>query len=160
MSGRLVGDAELETALEDARERGLRVVLATGCFDLLHPGHLSYLREARALGDLLVVGVNTDESVARVKGPGRPLVADADRAEVVAALEPVDLAVLFPEVRAEALLRRVRPALFVKGGDFDPGNLPEAQTAAELGTEVVMIPYLAGYSTEALLTAIRDGSER
>ena len=145
--GRVVGDSELETELASAAQRGDRVILTNGCFDLLHPGHLGFLREARSLGDLLVVGVNSDDAALRLKGPGRPLVADVDRAAMLAALEPVDLAVIYPELRADELIRRVLPAVYVKGGDFSPGTLPEAEVAAELGVEVRVIAYLRGYST-------------
>ncbi|MEA2682791.1 MAG: D-beta-D-heptose 7-phosphate kinase / D-beta-D-heptose 1-phosphate adenosyltransferase [Chloroflexota bacterium] len=154
--GRFVGEAELETALADVRERGQTVVLTNGAFDLLHPGHLGYLREAKRLGDVLVVGVNTDDSVTRLKGPGRPLVAEEDRAEMLAALEPVDLVVLFSEQRADDLIRRVRPDLYVKGGDYSPESLPEADTAAELGIDVRLIDYRRGYSTTALVERMRE----
>jgi D-beta-D-heptose 7-phosphate kinase/D-beta-D-heptose 1-phosphate adenosyltransferase len=153
--GRVVGEAELETELRAAREEGLRVVLTNGTFDILHPGHLGYLREARSLGDLLVVGVSADDAVARLKGPGRPLVPAEDRADLVAALEPVDLVVLFDELRADDLLGRVRPDLYVKGGDYHPDVLPEAETCAELGIEVRMVEYRRGYSTTALLRRLR-----
>jgi rfaE bifunctional protein nucleotidyltransferase chain/domain len=154
--GRFVGEAELETALTRAREEGQTVVLTNGAFDVLHPGHLGYLREARGLGDLLVVGVNTDDAVTRLKGPGRPLVAENDRAEMLAALEPVDLVVLFPEPRADDLIRRVRPDVYVKGGDYSPESLPEADTAAELGIDVRLIDYRRGYSTTALIERMRE----
>lgn len=154
--GRVVGEAELEAELVRAREEGKTVVLTNGAFDLLHPGHLGYLRQARRLGDLLVVGVNTDDSVTRLKGPGRPLVAEDDRAELLAALEPVDLVVLFPEPRADDLIRRVHPDLYVKGGDYSPESLPEADTAAELGIEVRLIDYRRGYSTTALIDRVRE----
>jgi rfaE bifunctional protein nucleotidyltransferase chain/domain len=149
--GRVVGDAELETELAAATRSAERVVLTNGCFDLLHPGHLGFLRAAKNLGDLLVVGVNSDDAARRLKGPGRPLVADSDRAEMLAALVPVDLAVIYPELRADELIRRVLPSVYVKGGDFDPGTLPEAAVAAELGVEVRVITYLPGYSTVAQL---------
>ena len=154
--GRVVGEAELETALREARETGNRIVLTNGCFDILHPGHLGYLREARGLGDVLVVGVNTDDSAMRLKGPGRPLVAAEDRAEMLAALDPVDLVVLFGELRADDLMRRVQPDVYVKGGEYSPDRLPEAETAGELGVEVRMIDYRRGYSTTALLERMRE----
>jgi rfaE bifunctional protein nucleotidyltransferase chain/domain len=154
--GRVVSSDQLEAALAEARGAGLRVVLTNGVFDLLHPGHLAYLREARALGDLLVVGVNADESVRRLKGPSRPLLPEADRAEMVAALEPVDLVTVFTELRAGELLRRVRPAIYVKGGDYRPDTLPEAPAAAELGAEVRLISFRPGYSTTGLLQRIRE----
>ena len=154
--GRLVGEAELDTALREAREAGKRVVLTNGCFDILHPGHLGYLRGARGLGHVLVVGVNTDDAALRLKGPGRPLMAAEERAEMVAALEPVDLVVLFGELRADELMRRVLPDVYVKGGDYPPESLPEAETAAELGIEVRMIEYRRGYSTTALLQQLKE----
>ena len=157
--GRVVGDAELESELAAAGDRGDRVVLTNGCFDLLHPGHLGFLRDARGLGDLLVVGVNSDDAAFRLKGPGRPLVADADRAELVAALDPVDLVVIYPELRADELIRRLRPAVYVKGGAFAPDTLPEAPTAAELGVEVRVIPYHHGYSTAGQLQRAREVGE-
>ena len=153
--GRFVGEAELDTALREAREAGKRIVLTNGCFDILHPGHLGYLRESRGLGDVLVVGVNTDDAALRLKGPGRPLMAAEDRAEMLAALEPVDLVVLFGELRADELIRRVQPDVYVKGGEFSPESLPEAETAAELGIEVRMIEYWRGYSTTALLQQMK-----
>jgi rfaE bifunctional protein nucleotidyltransferase chain/domain len=155
--GRVVGRAELDAELSDARERGLRVVLTNGVFDLLHPGHLYYLRQAREQGDLLVVGVNADASVRRLKGADRPLVGENDRAELLAALEPVDLVIVFAEPRADDLLRSVRPAIYVKGGDYSPETLPEAETAAEVGAELRLIQYRPGYSTSALLQKIRAG---
>jgi rfaE bifunctional protein nucleotidyltransferase chain/domain len=105
---------------------------------------------------MLVVGVSTDDSVTRLKGLGRPLVGEADRAEMLAALEPVDLVVLFPEPRADELIRRVRPDLYVKGGDYSPESLPEWETTAELGVEVRLIEYRRGYSTTALLARMRE----
>jgi rfaE bifunctional protein nucleotidyltransferase chain/domain len=157
--GRVVGDAELETELAAAGQRGDRVVLTNGCFDLLHPGHLHFLREARSLGDLLVVGVNSDDAALRLKGPGRPLVADVDRAELLAALEPVDLVVIYPELRAVELIGRVHPSLYVKGGDFSPDTLPEAPAAAALGVDVRVIEYRRGYSTAGQLRRAREAGE-
>jgi rfaE bifunctional protein nucleotidyltransferase chain/domain len=158
--GRVVGDAELETELAAASQRGDRVVLTNGCFDLLHPGHLAFLREAKTLGDLLVVGVNSDDAALRLKGHGRPLVADVDRAELLAALEPVDLVVIYPELRAVELIGRVRPSIYVKGGDFSPDTLPEAPAAAELGVDVRVIEYRRGYSTAVQLRRAREAGER
>jgi rfaE bifunctional protein nucleotidyltransferase chain/domain len=155
--GKVVGRAELETELADARERDLRIVLTNGVFDLVHAGHLYYLRQAREQGDMLIVGVNADDSVRRLKGPDRPLVAEADRAELVAALAPVDLVVIFGEPRADELLREVRPAIYVKGGDYRAGTLPEAETAAQVGAELRFISYRPGYSTSALIERIRSG---
>jgi rfaE bifunctional protein nucleotidyltransferase chain/domain len=130
-----------------------RVVLTNGVFDLLHVGHLRYLRAARALGDLLVVGVNADISVRK---PGRPLVPEAERAELVAALEPVDYVVIFAEPTASSLVRELRPRVYVKGADYADKPLPEADAAREVGAEVVLIPLVADRSTTRLAELLRS----
>ncbi len=138
------------------RETGRRVVFTNGCFDLLHPGHISYLRAARSLGDALVVGLNSDASVRRLKGPLRPVVPEGDRATVLGALESVDAVVLFGEDTPVRLLRELKPALYVKGGDYKIEELPEARVAAEIGAEVKILPFKPGYSTSALIEKIRS----
>lgn len=137
-------------------EAGARLVFTNGCFDLLHPGHVSYLRTARALGDALVVGLNSDASVRGLKGSLRPVVPEGDRAIMLAALESVDAVVVFDEDTPIRLLREVRPAVYVKGGDYDIKDLPEAEVAAEIGAEVKILPFEPGYSTSALIERIRD----
>ena len=132
------------------------MVFTNGCFDLLHPGHVSYLRAARALGDALVVGLNSDASVGRLKGPFRPVVPEGDRAAVLAALEPVDAVVVFGEDTPVRLLRELKPAVYVKGGDYRIEDLPEAEVAAEIGAEVKILPFEPGYSTTALIEKIRS----
>ena len=128
-----------------------RVVTTNGCFDLLHVGHLALLREAKALGDILVVAVNDDASVRRLKGPSRPVVSEADRAELVAALEPVDYVVLFSEDTPEAVLGAIRPAIHVKGGDYLPEDLPEARVVEQNGGTIAIVPLLPGYSSTDLI---------
>src|SRR5207244_11225789 len=123
----------LQAELALAREVGSRVVLTNGVFDLLHVGHLRYLRQARAEGDLLVVGVNSDSSVNK---PGRPLVPEAERAELVAALDPVDFAVIFASPTADDLLLTLRPDVYVKGADYSEHTLPEAATARDIGARL------------------------
>lgn len=132
------------------------MVLTNGVFDLLHIGHLRYLRQARLAGDILVVGVNADASVAK---PGRPLVPEAERAELVAALAPVDYAVVFAEPTADALLRAVRPDVYVKGADYSESTLPEAATAHELGAQLVFVPLVPDRSSSALARAARTRSQ-
>ncbi len=139
-----------------AREEGRRVVFTNGCFDLLHPGHVSYLRAARALGDALVVGLNSDASVKRLKGPERPVVPQEDRAAVLVALESVDAVVVFEEDTPVRLLRELKPAVYVKGGDYRIEDLPEAEVSAQIGTEVKILPFEPGYSTTALIEKIRN----
>jgi rfaE bifunctional protein nucleotidyltransferase chain/domain len=132
---------------------GKRLVVTNGCFDLLHLGHVRYLQAARALGDALAVGVNGDASVRALKGEGRPLNNERDRAEVLAALRCVDYVAVFPEVRATQFLERVRPAIYVKGGDYKPETLnPEERGAlAKIGAEIRIIPFEAGYSTTGII---------
>jgi D-beta-D-heptose 7-phosphate kinase/D-beta-D-heptose 1-phosphate adenosyltransferase len=138
------------------RRRGGRLVATGGCFDLLHPGHLSLLRQARALGDALVVCVNSDESVRRRKGPGRPIVPAADRITLLEALEPVDAVIMFDEDTPTALLETLRPDLWVKGGDYTMGEIPEAAVVHRHGGQVMIIPLVGGYSTSRLVSAARS----
>lgn len=142
---------EIPPQIAEVREAGGRVVFTNGCFDLIHPGHVSYLRAARSLGDALVVGLNSDASVVRLKGPSRPVVPEGDRAAVLAALEPVDAVVIFDEDAPVRLLRELRPAVYVKGGDYSIEDLPEAKVAAEIGAEVEILPFEPGHSTSALI---------
>jgi rfaE bifunctional protein nucleotidyltransferase chain/domain len=142
--------------ISELREAGGRVVFTNGCFDLLHPGHVSYLRAARSLGDALVVGLNSDASVRRFKGPPRPLVPEKDRATMLAALDSVDAVVIFAEDTPVRLMRELKPAVYVKGGDYRIEDLPEAKVAEEFGAEVRIIPFESGYSTSALIEKIKN----
>ena len=151
----LAGAAALRAELE-AGNPGLRIVATNGCFDLLHVGHLRYLTEARARGDLLWVGLNGDASVTALKGPTRPVNCEDDRAEILAALRVVDLVTIFPEVRAHRFLEAVRPHLYVKGGDytvdqFDPGERAVLQA---VGAEIEVLPLVPGKSTTGTLRRI------
>ncbi len=128
---------ELAERLAESRA-GRRVVLANGCFDLLHVGHLRYLRDARSRGDVLVVAVNTDESVRRLKGEGRPLVPLVERAELLLALEPVDHVVAFDEATLEVTLRTLVPDVHAKGTDYTVETVPEAPIDDELGIEIAI----------------------
>ena len=141
--------------IAEVREAGGRVVFTNGCFDLLHPGHVSYLWAARSLGDALVVGLNSDASIKKLKGPSRPVVPEGDRALVLSALEPVDAVVVFGEDTPVRLMRELRPAVYVKGGDYRIEDLPEAKVAEEIGAEVNLLPFEPGYSTTALIERIK-----
>ena len=142
-----------------ARERdaldaaGRRLVFTNGCFDLLHAGHVRYLRQARALGDALAVGLNSDRSVRELKGAGRPLNPQEDRAEVLCALGCVDYVVIFDSPRATGVLRAVRPHVYAKGGDYTPDSLDAEERAALQagGAEIRILPLVPGRSTTALL---------
>lgn len=139
-----------------ARRRGLRIVATNGCFDLLHYGHVSYLERARKLGDLLVVGLNSDDSVRQLKGPHRPLVRARHRAAVLAALACVDAVVIFPQKRAHRFLAAVRPDIYVKGGDYRPESLDARERAVltAIGTKVRILPFVRGFSTTTLIEKI------
>lgn len=153
--------AQSPTTLEKiraARARGARIVATGGCFDVLHAGHLSCLRAARSLGDFLVVCLNSDESVRRLKGPGRPVNSAADRAALLAALDCVDAVAIFGEDDPSALLDRLRPDLWVKGGDYSGRELPEAALVESWGGRVATVPYLDGHSSTATLRALRTGA--
>jgi rfaE bifunctional protein nucleotidyltransferase chain/domain len=129
-------------------------VATGGCFDLLHAGHVRLLEQARALGDCLIVCLNSDASVARLKGPDRPLVGERDRAAVLGALACVDAVVVFGEDEPTAVLRRLRPDVWAKGGDYAVGDLPEARALAEWGGQAVIVPYVAGRSTTQIIEKV------
>jgi rfaE bifunctional protein nucleotidyltransferase chain/domain len=139
------------------RRRGQRVVATNGCFDLLHFGHVSYLQRARKLGDVFVVGLNGDHSVRELKGPGRPLVPEQQRAAVLAALTCVDAVVIFPEKRAHRFLATVRPDIYVKGGDYRPDTLDPRERAVltAVGVRIRILPFVKGFSTTGLIAKIR-----
>ena len=128
-------------------------MLTNGCFDLLHVGHVRYLEQARGLGNFLAVAVNDDESVRALKGVGRPINAEADRAEVLAALAAVDFVTIFSQQRATEVIEAVRPAIYVKGGDYTPENLNPEELAAlkRVGAEIKILPLVPGKSTSGLL---------
>ncbi|MFL6584179.1 MAG: adenylyltransferase/cytidyltransferase family protein [Chthoniobacterales bacterium] len=142
----------------EMRARGKRLVFTNGCFDLLHVGHVRYLAAARALGDALAVGINGDASVRQLKGAGRPLNNEVDRAAVVAGLASVDYVAIFPEVRATRLLSQICPAVYVKGGDYTEDTLnPEERRQLEIcGTEIRIVPFEGGHSTSQLIARMRS----
>jgi len=152
--GQVVSQDELILHIAQARRNGRRVVFTNGCFDLLHPGHIRCLEQARALGDLLVVAINTDASVRRVKGAGRPVVPEGERAEVLAALAAVDYVTLFDEDTPQRIIVRVLPDVLVKGGDWGPDKIVGRAEVEAAGGRVVSIPLEPGYSTSALLEKI------
>jgi rfaE bifunctional protein nucleotidyltransferase chain/domain len=145
--------------VQELQAGGRKVVFTNGCFDLLHPGHVGYLEAARSLGDALIVGVNTDASVARLeKGPGRPFTPEADRARVLAALACVDRVVLFGEDTPLALITLLTPDVLVKGGDYRLDEIVGRDVVEARGGRVVALPFRPGYSTSGLVDRIRSGS--
>ena len=155
MSGALT-DSE-RRQIEAWRTAGEKIVFTNGVFDLLHRGHVEYLEESRALGDRLVVGVNSDASVRRIKGPERPLVPAEERAELLAALACVDLALVFDADTPERLIREVEPDVLVKGGDWTPDRIVGREFVEARGGRVLNVPLRAGLSTTALIERIVAG---
>lgn len=156
---RIVSRLELKALGEALRAEGRRIVFTNGCFDLLHVGHLRYLEQARGLGDVLVLGLNTDASVQRLKGPKRPIVPEDERAELLAGLRCVDYVTLFDEPLPNDTLTALRPHFHVKGGDYSAESLPETPLVRSLGGEVVIMPLVEGRSTTNVVQRILE-SER
>jgi rfaE bifunctional protein nucleotidyltransferase chain/domain len=156
VSPKIVKLEQLSKQCDTLRSAGKKIVATNGCFDLLHVGHVRYLQAARTIGDVLAVGLNGDRSVRELKGAGRPITTEADRAEILAALECVDLVTIFPQTRATQFIAAARPALYVKGGDYSSETLNEQERALlnEIGADIRLIPFETGYSTSALVEQI------
>ncbi len=154
MTGRVLDLEGARSTAEAARASGRRVVLANGCFDLLHVGHVRYLADARALGDLLIVGVNGDAAVRRLKGPGRPLMPAAERAEILAALRVVDHVVIFDDDTADALVALLRPAVHAKGTDYTPESVPERTAVLAAGGRIAITGDAKQHSTRDVIAEI------
>jgi rfaE bifunctional protein nucleotidyltransferase chain/domain len=153
---RAVGEAGIRAFVEQQRERGLSIVFTNGVFDLLHPGHVRYLQDARKLGDTLIVGLNGDESVRRNKGSGRPITPEHERAELLAALACVDAVVVFREDTPDAIIRTIQPDVLVKGADWPADQIVGRDTVEARGGRVVLIPVEKGYSTTSIVERIRN----
>jgi rfaE bifunctional protein nucleotidyltransferase chain/domain len=156
-------DLDAAVRLADTwRGQGKRLVLANGCFDLLHVGHVRYLQDARSLGDALLVGINADSSVRRLKGPGRPIMTAAERAELVGSLAAVDGVVIFEEDTADALVRALRPSVHAKGTDYTAESVPEGAAVREAGGRVAIAGDPKSHATRDLIQLIADrfGSAR
>ncbi|MCW5851873.1 MAG: D-glycero-beta-D-manno-heptose 1-phosphate adenylyltransferase [Anaerolineae bacterium] len=152
--------ARLASRVEYYRRQGQRIVFTNGCFDILHRGHITYLNRAKALGDILIVGMNSDDSIRRLKGESRPINSLDDRLQVLAALSCVDHVVAFDEDTPTELIRIVRPDVFVKGGDYRRESLPEAPLVEELGGQVHLLPYLQDRSTTGIIERIQAATHR
>jgi D-glycero-beta-D-manno-heptose 1-phosphate adenylyltransferase len=148
--------AEAVALVRQLRAERKTIVFTNGVFDLLHPGHLRYLRHARSLGDALIVGVNSDRSVARNKGPGRPIVPEAERAELLAALDPVDAVAIFDEETPLDIISALQPDVLVKGADWAEDAIVGRDVVEARGGKVVRVPIEPGYSTSAVVAKIRS----
>src|SRR5215470_5840497 len=154
-ASKIVARKELKALGDRLRQEGKRIVLANGCFDILHVGHVRYLAGARAEGDALVVGVNADSGVQGLKGPGRPILGEQARSQLVAALRDVDFVVVFPEPNVEALLLELRPDVHAKGTDYSAATVPERAVAGRLGIQVAIVGDPKNHSTRNLLQTVR-----
>lgn len=139
--------------MTDAKRQGQRIVFTNGCFDLLHPGHTRYLAEARALGDCLMVAINSDRSVRALKGPGRPVFPEAERAEILAALAAVSYVTVFDDLTPQKLIAQMLPQVLVKGADWGHNQIVGREEVEAAGGQVVSIPVVQGFSTSALIEA-------
>jgi len=140
------------------KRNGRRIVFTNGCFDLLHPGHIGSLEQARALGDALIVGLNSDASVRQLKGAGRPVLPERERAEILAGLESVDAVVIFDEPTPREVIARLLPDVLVKGGDWPGDRIVGREEVEAAGGRVVSVPVVAGYSTTEILRKIRESA--
>ena len=156
----LIDPNDIEKLSEILHRAGQKVVFTNGCFDILHAGHVRYLEKARSFGDCLVLGLNTDASVRGNKGPSRPINSELDRAEVVGALKSVDYVVLFGEKTAETIIAKVRPDVYVKGGDYTLETLPEAKIVQSYGGRVEFVQMVAGRSTTNVIKKIEQLQEQ
>ena len=150
-----MNDSELHHWLDEFRRRSQKLVFTNGCFDILHAGHVKYLQNARELGDALMVALNSDTSVNRLKGTQRPIVEESDRAQVLSALEAIDVVVLFDEETPARLINTVIPDILVKGGDYRPHEIVGYDTVTSNGGRVVVIPLLTGRSQSRLIKKIK-----
>jgi rfaE bifunctional protein nucleotidyltransferase chain/domain len=139
--------------VEELKRQGKRVVFTNGCFDVLHPGHTRYLAEARRLGDVLIVAVNSDRSVRALKGPGRPIFPENERAEILAALEAVDYVTVFDDLTPQKVIARMLPQILVKGGDWGLDEIVGREEVEATGGRVLSIPVVPGFSTSSIIQA-------
>jgi D-glycero-beta-D-manno-heptose 1-phosphate adenylyltransferase len=154
----LLSREEIADVAEELRSQGKKIVFTNGCFDILHVGHVRYLQAASQLGDVLIVGLNTDVSVRKLKGPSRPVNNENDRAEVLLGLACVDYVTLFGESTPEAVMELIKPDVHVKGGDYTEDQLPEAKIVRAYGGEVIIIPLVEGKSTTNIIKKINTGA--
>lgn len=150
---------ELLDIVSGLKQQNINIVTTNGCFDILHAGHVRYLKQAKALGDVLIVCLNSDKSVREIKGPTRPINSEEDRAEVIAALCSVNYVVVFEESTPVNLLDKIKPNIHVKGGDYTEETLPEAEIIKQGGGKVQFIPFLEGRSTTNVINKISQNND-
>ncbi len=155
-SQKFVPSDGLNKLIKDLRANGRVIVLTNGCFDILHIGHVRYLEQAKSLGDVLIVALNTDDTVRKLKGANRPINLEAERSEMIAALASVDYVTLFADNTPERIIEIIRPQYHVKGGDYRVEDMPEAPLVRSLGGEVVIVPLVPDRSTSGLIQRTRE----
>lgn len=155
MSGKILSNAELLRERERLRAEGLRLVFTNGCFDILHVGHVRYLQAARAEGDALVVAINSDRAVRELKGEGRPIMSESERAEMLAALGTVDYVTIFDDISPRALIAKLLPDLLVKGGDYNLDEIHGREEVEAAGGRVLSLPFVEGASTTGIIERIK-----
>ena len=152
----VVSREEIGKIAAELKAKGKKIVLANGCFDLIHVGHIRYLREAKSYGDVLIVAINSDESVRKLKGPARPLLPEKERAEIVDSLEMVDYVFIFNEPDVREILRELRPDYHAKGGDYTPETVPEKDVAEAVGAKVIITGGEKVRSTSEIIKRIKE----
>ena len=160
MREKIKGREDLRRIIDDLKTKGKRIVFTNGCFDLLHIGHIRYLEEAKALGDILVVGVNSDQSVQNLKGSRRPILPDEERAEILSGLWCVDYVSIFNELTPLELITSLQPNILVKGGDWSKETIVGAEVVERSGGKVVILPFVHGASTSTLIESILNRYEK
>ncbi len=160
MREKIKGREELERILDDLKAKGRRIVFTNGCFDLLHVGHIRYLEKAKTLGDIMVVGVNSDRSVRHLKGPDRPILSERERAEILSGLSCVDYVTIFDEADPLDLITTLRPHVLVKGGDWTREDVVGKEVVEGSGGKVIILPFVQGSSTSNLITTILKRYEK
>ena len=152
---KIVDSNQIKNIIEKLKADGKTIVFTNGCFDILHVGHVRYLKAARELGDCLILGLNSDQSVRTLKGPTRPINTQDDRAEVLSALSAVDYVVIFEEPTAENLIAQIKPNIYVKGGDYNIKDLPESAIVSQHGGQTILIPEVPGKSSSNIIKKIQ-----
>ena len=157
MIGKIRGLDELKTLVDENKKSGKKIVFTNGCFDLLHRGHLHLLREAKKYGEILIVAVNSDSSVRKIKGPNRPIFSEEERVELIASLEMVNYVVVFVDGDPYNVIKKLKPDILVKGGDWSQGEVVGRDIVEGSGGKLAIIPLLQGYSTTNIIERIRRG---
>ena len=154
----LIDRMKISEIVTSLKAKGKRIVFTNGCFDILHVGHVRYLNEAKALGDILILGLNSDSSVKSLKGSNRPINNESDRAEVLSALKAIDYVVIFDEKTAENIVGEVKPDIYAKGGDYSIDTLPEAKIVAEHGGKTVLLQLVDGKSSTNIINKCKENN--